>query len=655
MSTTTETTKEPVPAEGAVTTTTTTTTEEGGGVTKENDVEATQDAAVEETAAPAAGGGGGGRGGGGRGGRGGGGRGGGRGGRQAARHNKEDDVPIEELFDLTKPIPKVDKPNKEEHEKEVNELSEVIKTLQDSRRELQEKIDKAMDDPASKSLLTEKRAALNALKKNKNQLIEEKKALRTQMDRIKTDNDKLIKDKKDARSNARFGSVEEIDKEIARLQKLQETTSMSLTEEKKLIKEVDALKASKKFVADLKSKDAALDDMRVQRKTLTEQITAKDAEIDALTPQMDAIMAEIKQINDQDQAKRDSLQEMFAQREAVRKDIGEKLAEKDKLRDAFRTANNAWFQYQRALKAQKKLQYEEEKAKREAERAEYIAKLEAEEAKKIPYEEEQALCDFLANYLERTYLEPAKDEDDAADKKEETAAVADNPFAGFTPINKKADDAYFGKPGGGKKKKRVRTAKKQDLATERAFTLSVDMFEQFGLLQLDPPVKLEDVSSSVQALREKKTWYQQQPRGSVPTAQEIRKRNELKARQQKDGGGASATTTTTATTTATTTDDLGDAGKKPKSKGASSSSKFQLNAQDFVPLGAKAAAAAATAKENGDHATTSTATTTTSWGPNATKEAAAAAAAAAAAVEEATLEIPVAAPAETTEGEVTTS
>ena len=473
-------------------------------------------------------------------------------------------------------------------------MDEQIQTLQDARKEVQEQIDQAMDDPTSKSTMAEKRAQMASFKKTKTTLIDEKKALRAQLDRLKTDNDKLLKDKKDARSNARFGSVQDIDKEIAKLQKLQETTSMSLTEEKKLIKEMDALQASKKFVTDIKSKDAALDDMRVQRKALAEQISAKDKEIDAVSAEMDAIVKAMKELDEAHQTKRDAKKELFTKRDAVRKEINDLFTQKDVKRDAFRTANNAWFTYQRAIKAQKKMQYEEEKAKREAERAEYQAKLEAEEAKKIPYEEEQALCDFLANYLERTYLDaPADGEDKTKDAA--TAATTrvpdDDPFAGLTPVNKKAEEDYFGKAGG-KKKKRVRAAKKQDLVTERPFTLSVDTFEQFGMLQLDPPVKLEDVAQSVQALREKKAWYQQQPRGSVPTAQEIRKRKEQANRQPsssdetngKEGDERNNNTTK----------------KKAATK---KGGKFQLNANDFVPLGSKEGGGA------------SSATASTTWGP----------------------------------------
>ena len=98
---------------------------------------------------------------------------------------------------------------------------------------------------------------MNTLKAKKNALIEEKKKLRAQLDQAKNQTDKISKEKKDARSNVKYNSVDEIDAAIKKLQHKQETTSMSLNEEKKIIKEIDALQNSKKFVADLKNKDGA--------------------------------------------------------------------------------------------------------------------------------------------------------------------------------------------------------------------------------------------------------------------------------------------------------------------------------------------------------------------------------------------------------------
>lgn len=458
--------------------------------------------------------------------------------------------------------PQVDKPNKAEHDAAVTELTNTFEALKEERRKLQEEIDAKMNDPASKSALTDLRAQMNELKTKRNALIAEKKAMRDQMDANKNQTDKLIKDKKDTRSNIKFQSIDEINKQIAKLQHQQETTTMSLTEEKKLIKEMDALMASKSLVANLQTADGALDQARAERKTLSERLSAKDKEIDAVTKETDGVMAKIKAINEKDSTKRDAIKELFTKRDALRAQTTETLKKKDAIRDEYREKNNAWYNYQRAVRAKKKLEWEADKKKREEEEAAYQAILDAEEAKKIPYEAEQALCDYLADYLERTYLS-ADVADAKDDKKDDKIEVKDDPFKGMKPVGKKdEDEEYFGKGKG--KKKRVRATKKQDTGAG-PFTLSVDSFEQFGLLSLSPPTSIEQVANSVKELREKKEWYKQQPRGSVPTAAEIRRANEKAAAKVKSS----------------------DAEVKPAKK----SGAFSLSNDDFAPLGQAGAAA----------------------------------------------------------------
>ena len=316
--------------------------------------------------------------------------------------------------------PQVDKPNKAEHDAAVTELTNTFEALKEERRKLQEEIDAKMNDPASKSALTDLRAQMNELKTKRNALIAEKKAMRDQMDANKNQTDKLIKDKKDTRSNIKFQSIDEINKQIAKLQHQQETTTMSLTEEKKLIKEMDALMASKSLVANLQTADGALDQARAERKTLSERLSAKDKEIDAVTKETDGVMAKIKAINEKDSTKRDAIKELFTKRDALRAQTTETLKKKDAIRDEYREKNNAWYNYQRAVRAKKKLEWEADKKKREEEEAAYQAILDAEEAKKIPYEAEQALCDYLADYLERTYLSA-----DVADAKEDKKVICE--------------------------------------------------------------------------------------------------------------------------------------------------------------------------------------------------------------------------------------
>jgi uncharacterized coiled-coil DUF342 family protein len=457
----------------------------------------------------------------------------------------------------------VEKPNKDAHDKELAELTAQVDALKDERVELQQKIDAQMDS-ARGSEIGQKRDAVQELRAKKGALINEKKAIRAKLDALKDQGDRLVKDRKDTRSNVRFGSVQEIDAELQKLQRRQETTSMSLGDEKKLIKEMDALKASKKLVADLKTKESSLDDVKEQRKAISAQISAKDKEIDAVQVEIDQISEVIKSMSDKETDKRDGMKTLFTERDELRKKVNDKLKEKDAVRAEYREKNDAWFNYQRAVRAQKQIQFEEEKKKRAEEKAEWEKKKLEEEEKKIPYEEEMALCDYLADYLSRTYLGEGGSDKHTVEKKDEVVAVKEDQFAGVKPVGKKVEEEedYFGK-GKGKKK---RNRNKQDKKAAGPFTLNVDTFEQFGLLNLNPPTSVDQVEKSVEDLRAKKKWFSEQPRGSVPTATEIRKANERSAMKLK-----SKTTEPSST---------------PKTK---KDANFSLD--DFAPLGAGTATA----------------------------------------------------------------
>jgi len=463
-------------------------------------------------------------------------------------------TPPEELFDLTQPIPRVEKPIKETHDEEVEAINTAINTLKESKNEIQKQIELAINGGRD-SASGQEREALKALRAQKGALINEKKAMRARLDLAKKAADGLMNEKKSARANVRFSDVKSADEEIKKLKNRQETTSMSLADEKRLLKEIDALQASKEILAGLKDTDAGIDNAKEQRKLISAEMNAKDKEIDAVQVDITEKQAIVEAFKETENEARNNLTVLKGKREEIRKEIGDKIAERNQIRDTFREANDKWYDYQRAIKAQKKMKYEEEKKKREDEKAAWIAAKEAEEAKKIPYEEEMYLCTFLADYLTKTYLTDKKKPAEGAKASEDVIAVKDDPFAGMKPRTKN-DDEIFLKMGPGKKpRKRESKNKKKQIPV---FKLNVDSFEQFGVLGLTPPTNLEAVKKSVEDLKAKKEWYSKQERGSVPTVSETRKANEKAAQKLRQGGGAS-----------------------PSSKG-----KLDIASDDFAPLSA---------------------------------------------------------------------
>jgi len=119
----------------------------------------------------------------------------------------------------------------------------------------------------------------------------------------------------------------------------------------------------------------------------------------------------------------------------------------DALWTVFKAAEKEWKEYKTKLETARRQQREKENEARKAEEEKRRAELEALEALKIPYEEEMALCDYLANLLERTYLNTTENAPKVEEKVVDSNELVLEGLQSF-----KRDDDDFMVMGGGKKK-----------------------------------------------------------------------------------------------------------------------------------------------------------------------------------------------------------
>jgi len=446
----------------------------------------------------------------------------------------------------------VNQPDKALHDKELDTITLAIEAVKRDKLALQTKIDAVSASSNRNSAVGSEKEVIQQLKMKKSALIEEKKSLKKRVDDSKAILDKLLNERKATKVQVRFESLAKIEEEIAKLKRLQQSTSMSLTDEKKLIKEIDSLQSSKMMLADLDGNQKKMDVSRDAIKALNDEIKAKDSVIDAVQKDIDDRQKALASLGDSEKEAREGRKKLLDQREELKKLMDSKYKELDQVRDKFRQETDTWFDYQRAIKAQERLKREEERKKREEEHLAYLKKKEEEELKKVPYEEEMYLCDFLADYLTRTYLggdgkKTDKEKEEEGAKSSSVGLIPDNPFANVQPAKKKNDEVFL-QMGKGGKQTRPRTESKKitkaAASTPVPFTMSIEMFEQFGWVHLNPPMSLESVEKCVQELKEKKMWYSQQPRGSVVTAKDMRKAKEKTTTKSSENGVADSTPAT---------------------------------------------------------------------------------------------------------------
>merc|ERR1712226_965626 len=244
--------------------------------------------------------------------------------------------------------------------------------------------------------------------------------------------------------------------------------------------------------------DANLEDYRGQEKVIKSDLTAKDAEIDLVQKLINEKSSALSALGDHDSQLRKNRNALIKERDAIKVQINEKKSERSSMKKLFREANDRWHDYKRAFRAQRKLKAEEDKKKNEEEKLARQQELEEEELRKAPYEEEMILCDYLINYLSRTYLTNTKNELSAT-KNNDVIFLKDGPFSGIKPVKNKSNDVFF-RSSKEKKKSRPRSSKRR---TPTILSLNFDSFEQFGLLNLAPPRSNDMVEKSIMELREK--------------------------------------------------------------------------------------------------------------------------------------------------------
>tara|TARA_B110000444_G_C18767609_1_gene560839 strand:- start:186 stop:959 length:774 start_codon:yes stop_codon:yes gene_type:complete len=162
----------------------------------------------------------------------------------------------------------------------------------------------------------------------------------------------------------------------------------------------------------------------------------------------------------------------------------------------------------------------------------------AEELKRVPYEEEMELCEYLSNYLETTYGKNVNH--DFQTNSNETDLSLAGKFEGLVLSGKNAgrdhEDDYLSlnKTTG---KKKGRGKKKGGLKINEKIMLVPETIEMFALLEVEPPSTINGVSDTVKKLQEKKAWFCTLPRGMVSSLRDKQRADEAKQKSSRRDHG----------------------------------------------------------------------------------------------------------------------
>eukprot|EP00903_Cladosiphon_okamuranus_P017482 g16102.t1 len=430
------------------------------------------------------------------------------------------DMTVEEAQKALNALPKPEpQPDNDEHEQQVAAINEDIKKIKSDIEVLKAKIDEANEARRGQGdEMGEARAVMRALKEERDEIRSHLDGMQAESARAKAALEGHDKSRRALQSSLKFKTVAEIETAIRQMEARQQTSSMSLAEEKKLIKEIEQLKTSKKTAAQYMSTEEAVkgakDGYGAARKTESE----KKAELRAVQEKLKAAFLVLEEMS----AKRDEegggVTSLFEQKKALHEEINVKIEEIKELRSAHRAKLDDWYNSRRERTKFKRALQKAEWVERMAAKTARAKALEEEEAKKIPYESEMVLCDTLVSYLETTFLKTSDAPKAASVAAPQATTNAE--FGGMKVLMKKRQDEEFIVMGGGKKKggSKKKAGGKNAAGGKNTIVHAIDTMESFSMLSIAPPANKAAVPDAIKALKAKKAWFSEQPRPTATTA-----------------------------------------------------------------------------------------------------------------------------------------
>lgn len=353
------------------------------------------------------------------------------------------------------------------------------------------------------------------LRAEKDKLLLERNELNAKSRQAHDKKDKLVSSQRSLRSNLKFTTREEIDEEISRLRHQQETRSMTLMEEKRLIKEIEALQQSKDHAHKYSQERDTIERQNGLLKDFKAELTAKNKEIDGVQEKMNGSKEELDKLYalnaaEQQQGK---YSELMNERKEIWAELDAKYQTIRELRDAFKEANDKYYENVRAIREKKRLARQEEEDRQKQEYEVKLAEYEKEVAKLHPFQNQLDICDALVTYFEKNF---SKDLNNGETNSDDSNSNPLPELDGMKPLQRKTEDYMAptrddgrkkGKRGGGKKGKK-----------DQKMSLPIVQLESLGTIGLLPPSKVSAVQATIDAIKEKKEWYQKQTlKDSDPT------------------------------------------------------------------------------------------------------------------------------------------
>ncbi|OQE46695.1 hypothetical protein PENCOP_c001G05033 [Penicillium coprophilum] len=469
------------------------------------------------------------------------------------------------------------KPDEAAYKASLAEAEKEHTAAQEKLNQIKAKLDNAkpnnQDSPTVKKQ-QELRAELSAIRQKQSGFKSSRSSTQEKINALDANLKARITEQNNSRGRLSFKSVEEIDKEIARLEKSVDSGTLRLVDERKALTEVSNLRKQRKSFAGLDEAQKGINDIKTQISELRK--TLDNPEAKALSDKYAEIQKELDAIKAEQDAVFKNLNALRDERTKLRNEQQEKYT-------AIRTIKDTYFKARRAYKEYEdeawRVRRERQKAEQEAflrEKRKKNADKKLEEASQLAYADEILTAQGLIRHFDPAYdfaalgLSEKKDEGSnfraGVGRTVEAAEIK-----GMKVVRKNDEEDYFTGSGGKKGKK---GGKKGAAPAESAkFNMNVGIIEDFAKVKIDPPMNQADVPAAVEKLAAKITeWKKNQ---ASKTEENIKKAQEEITRIEEEETKATAAPQTNGRAT--------DSAKKPaQANGAPSAEAELAQEQDAV-------------------------------------------------------------------------
>jgi len=389
---------------------------------------------------------------------------------------------------------KVQPPSREEFDEALAKIQEVIDGFQKQQADFSTKISArsgGKDEFFAKK--AELRGQLDEFSAKIDALMEKKNDINKAMGDKRQEGMEMRNQLNKMKKSVGYTSEQDIDERIAAIEFSMRTDTISLKEEKDLLKEISELKKKRPQVSKVNKLEDGLQtrdfgtDLKEQIKNINEEVALyRDGKRKVQEKMTELMEGRKEQLGD--------LPKIIEERDAIGKKIAEKVAERNELRGAFREKErefNAYLSEQRKARQEKAM---EERASRQAEYDKARRVRAAEKLDEQPHIQEMTLIEQTILFCKS--LTHSKDSEVKEEKKE---TVHDNP-EGTQVLAKKEDREEFYFVPTGKKKGKSKNKGGKAEGSAKPIKHNAETFRLFDQLKLDAPITTDDIPALLEKL-----------------------------------------------------------------------------------------------------------------------------------------------------------